>query len=72
MSHEKTPQIANATRDLGLCVCGKRIYEAVVHHAWREDVPAVIHEMPYCQKFLDLELVEYLRYVRRSRGITEN
>jgi hypothetical protein len=72
MSDEK-PTGITAGRDLGFCVCGKRIYEGRAQFATGpQDVPSVIHEWPPCQKYLDLELVEYLRYVRRSRGITEN
>ena len=50
--------------DLGLCACGQRIYSS-------EDPIAVMHELPYCQKFKELEPVEFLTYVRRSRGIPD-
>ncbi len=50
--------------DLGLCPCGKRI------GATRKGY-AVVHDDPPCQKFLELELVEFLTYVRRSRGIPD-
>jgi hypothetical protein len=52
------------TKSLGLCVCGKRI-EMVVGHA------AVLHDLPPCAKFIELEPDEFLTYVRRSRGIPD-
>ena len=50
--------------DLGLCVCGQRIFATV-------EGCAVIHDLPYCQKFEELDPYEFLRYVRRSRGIPD-
>jgi len=50
--------------DLGLCVCGRRIYAST-------QPPAVMHELPCCEKFLELEALEFLTYVRRSRGIPD-
>lgn len=56
---------ANANYEpLGKCPCGQMI--AVSTHP-----PAVMHAMPYCQKFLEFELDEFLTYVRRSRGLPE-
>lgn len=52
-------------QDLGLCVCGRRIYASL------QARPAVMHELPYCEKFLELEALEFLTYVRRSRGLPE-
>jgi len=49
---------------LGRCVCGKEIFADV-------RVCAVAHELPYCKAFEDLEPDEFLRYVRRSRGIAD-
>ena len=31
----------------------------------------VIHELPQCEKFIELDPYEFLRYVRRSRGIPD-
>jgi hypothetical protein len=52
------------TVDLGVCICGQPISASV-------EGCAVIHDMPLCQKFLDLEPDEFLTYVRRSRGIPD-
>jgi hypothetical protein len=49
---------------LGRCVCGRRIY------ADKEKI-AVIHDVPPCQAFLDLDPDKFLTYVRRSRGIPD-
>jgi hypothetical protein len=51
--------------DLGLCTCGKRIYADLAQCA-------VMHELPYCQKFQELEALQFLAYVRRSRGIPDS
>ena len=50
--------------DLGLCPCGGKIYADTVRCA-------VAHEDPVCAKFMELEPDEFLRYVRRSRGIPD-
>lgn len=50
---------------LGLCACGKAIYAST-------EEGAVAHELPPCKEFLELEPVEFLRYVRRSRGIADS
>jgi len=50
--------------DLGLCVCGRRIY------ASRSPV-AALHDEPACKAFLELEPDKFLTYVRRSRGIPD-
>jgi hypothetical protein len=60
-----TMKISNTT-DLGLCVCGRRIYSCTSN-----DEPAVMHALPYCQKFQELDALEFLKYVRRSRGIPD-
>jgi hypothetical protein len=49
---------------LGLCVCGRPIYVDIKSCA-------VLHVLPYCYKFLELEPDEFLTYVRRSRGIPD-
>jgi hypothetical protein len=48
----------------GLCPCGGEIWVG-------RRVPAVIHSLPYCKKFKDLEPDKFLRYVRKSRGIPD-
>jgi hypothetical protein len=50
--------------DLGSCACGQRIFAT-------DNPLGVMHAMPYCQKFLELEPDEFLTYVRRSRGIPD-
>jgi len=50
--------------DMGLCVCGCRIYVDAQQYA-------VMHEEPACKLFLDLEPDKFLTYVRRSRGIPD-
>jgi hypothetical protein len=52
--------------DLGLCVCGRRIYASVAPKM------AVMHDEPACEKFLELEALEFLTWVRRSRGIPDS
>ena len=47
---------------LGRCPCGKEIFVT-------RDIPSVIHEVPFCREFLELDPVAFLSYVRRSRGI---
>jgi len=49
---------------LGLCACGKAIFAIV-------EAGAVVHEVPYCKEFLELEPDEFLTFVRRSRGIPD-
>lgn len=50
--------------ELGLCPCGGKIYADVGRCA-------VAHDDPVCKPFLELEPDEFLRYVRRSRGIPD-
>jgi hypothetical protein len=57
--------VSNVT-DLGLCACGLRIYSCESN-----GVPAVMHDLPYCEKFRDLDPDKFLTYVRRSRGIPD-
>ena len=49
---------------LGLCPCGVAIYA-------NRETGAVAHDVPFCEQFRMLEPMEFLRYVRRSRGIPE-
>jgi hypothetical protein len=50
----------------GVCPCGKKFFVDALHYA-------VIHELPMCEKFKTLEVVEYLRYVRQAiTPITDN
>jgi hypothetical protein len=51
--------------DLGKCPCGGRI------GASAKDV-SVVHSVPPCKAFEDLEPDEFLTYVRRSRGIPDS
>lgn len=53
----------NKLKDLGLCPCGKKIYAGDYF---------VVHEMPYCEKFKILDVVDYLTYVRIIRTGGEN
>ena len=55
---------SGVAKPLGACPCGKAIFAIV-------EVCAVVHEVPYCKKFLELEPDEFLAYVRRSRGIPD-
>lgn len=50
---------------LGRCPCGGEIHASL-------DPPSVVHSIPYCAKFLQLEPDEFLTYVRRSRGIPDD
>jgi hypothetical protein len=49
---------------LGLCPCGCKIYASVSQGA-------VIHQVPFCKKFEELEPDDFITYVRRSRGIPD-
>ena len=51
-------------KPLGKCVCGKDIFADFAEYA-------VMHEMPYCAEFEALEPDEFLAFVRRSRGISD-
>lgn len=51
---------------LGNCVCGQAI------QASADDECAVMHAEPTCEKFRELDPYEFLRYVRRSRGIPDS
>jgi hypothetical protein len=51
--------------DLGLCTCGGRIWADL-------ETCAVMHSVPYCAAFRDLEPDKFLTYVRRSRGIPDS
>ena len=48
-----------------ICLCGKKCYV---------DTPrcAVIHEMPMCKKFRDLEPDKFLRYVRQATTVIQD
>lgn len=52
------------TTPLGKCPCGGEIFAT-------DNPVGVMHTMPYCQAFNTLEPDEYLTYVRRKRGITD-
>jgi hypothetical protein len=47
--------------DLGLCPCGRRIYADVRK-------TGLLHEMPMCVPFEELQPEEFLRYVRIARS----
>ena len=49
---------------LGLCPCGREIYASVSQFA-------VIHQVPFCKQFEELEPDDFVAYVRRSRGIPD-
>lgn len=50
----------------GICPCGKKFFVDSKNYA-------VIHELPMCDKFRDLEPDKYLRYVRQATtGIKDN
>lgn len=51
--------------DLGLCPCGQKI-------AADREAGAVIHGMPPCKAYLELDPIAFMRYVRRARGISES
>lgn len=58
-------QLSGPFEELGLCPCGSPI-------GANSEEGAVVHGLPYCKAFDDLDPLEFLVYVRRSRGITEN
>jgi hypothetical protein len=50
----------------GRCLCGKKFFVDTRNYA-------VIHELPMCQKFESLDIVEYLRYIRQATTtVTDN
>jgi hypothetical protein len=50
---------------LGNCACGRKIYAS-------KEPMAVAHELPYCKEFEELEPLEFVKFVRLSRGIGES
>lgn len=48
-----------------ICPCGRKFYVDTLQFA-------VLHELPVCERFESLEPHEFLRYVRQSKGITDN
>lgn len=52
---------------LGKCACGQDISASTNF----EPVPAVAHALPYCKEFEQMDPVDFLTYVRRSRGIPD-
>ena len=48
--------------DLGLCPCGQQI-------GANAQTCEVVHGIPPCRPFVELNPTEFLAYVRRSRGI---
>lgn len=52
-------------KSLGLCVCGKEIFAG-------SESCEVLHMNPPCNVFLQLGVVEFLTFVRRSRGIPDD
>lgn len=49
-----------------MCLCGKKFFVD-------SERMAVIHELPMCQKFESLDVVEFLRYIRQATTmITDN
>ena len=50
---------------IGLCACGVPIYAST------GEILAVGHSLPQCEKFIELDVLEFLKYVRLSRGIGE-
>jgi hypothetical protein len=53
-----------AVEPLGRCPCGGEI-------AADAEQGAVVHSEPVCQKYLELDPLEFLVYVRRSRGLPD-
>lgn len=62
--HKRELETTLIVEPLGLCVCGRKI-------AANADKGAVVHEVPYCEAFLKLDPLDFLTYVRRSRGIPD-
>ncbi len=52
--------------DLGRCPCGEPIAASLA-----SDPPCVAHAEPRCAAFDRLDALAFLRYVRRSRGISD-
>lgn len=51
---------------LGKCVCGQKIYAV-------KDTYAIAHDEPRCIPFEQLDVIEFLKYVRVSlHGIGDN
>jgi hypothetical protein len=51
-------------QSLGFCPCGRQIFASTKGYA-------VAHELPYCEAFRRLDATEFLRYVRKSRGLPD-
>jgi hypothetical protein len=50
---------------IGLCPCCQNNLYADAH------VGAIVHDFPPCGKFKELDPLDFIRYVRRSRGIPD-
>jgi len=49
---------------IGTCPCGGSLFANPV-------LACVRHSVPCCQPFISLDALEFMQYVRRSRGITD-
>lgn len=54
--------------NLGKCVCGGNIYASDS----LEPNYFVVHDVPYCKQFEQMEQTDFLIYIKTSRGIGEN
>ena len=51
--------------NLGACTCGQKIFAD-------PESSAIIHELPYCENFAKMDVIEFMRYVRKCRGVSDN
>lgn len=52
-------------QDLGLCPCGGKLMASVAG----DPLPALAHEPPVCKAFDELDVDDFLTYVRKQREL---
>jgi len=51
-----------------LCTCGKIVSVGYgTDPEGNKNVPCVLHPMPPCQKYTELDVNDYLEYIRKAR-----
>lgn len=58
---------------LGKCPCGKEIFSTEQIRTEKDGPgqPGLVHGWPPCKPFIKMELIEYMKYVRTTRGISD-
>jgi hypothetical protein len=62
-----SPYIFFKRTSLGACACGVEIYLSEVNGG----PPSVLHHIPVCEPYKELDVISFLAHVRRSCGLPE-